>query len=132
MEYVNGVIGKTEMYVPVNDKLGEIVLLAHKRLNYKKHIAKMRKAYKGKIEKAIITMDSDFFYALEDVLEEKGYDGAIHNQFEKCSIEQKKILYDLIRSDKSMRHLIAVCGYSQEQVQSTIITFFEALKKIII
>ncbi len=131
MEYVHTLIGDTEMYVPVNDKLGEFILLTHKKLNYRKYIAKMRKIYKGKIESAPIKMDSDFFYALEDVLEENGYDGAIHNQFEKFSTEQKKILYDLIRADKTTRYLIIVCGYEQEQIKNTIRSFFESLKKII-
>ena len=48
MEYVNVAIGDMEMYVPVNDKLGDLILLAQRRLNYQKHIAKMRKAYKEK------------------------------------------------------------------------------------
>ena len=50
MEYLNALIGNTEMYIPVNEKLGSSMLLAHKRLNYKKHIARMRHAYKGTIE----------------------------------------------------------------------------------
>lgn len=40
MEYLNALIGNTEMYIPVNEKLGSSMLLAHKRLNYKKHIAR--------------------------------------------------------------------------------------------
>lgn len=41
MEYLNALIGNTEMYIPVNEKLGSSMLLAHKRLNYKKHIARI-------------------------------------------------------------------------------------------
>ena len=131
MEYVNAVIGDMEMYVPVNDKLGELILLAHRRLNYQKHIEKMRKAYKGKIESEVVVMDSDYMYALEDVMEEKGYGDIIHRQIQKSPIEQGKILYDLFRDDKSVRYLIAVCEYPQEQLQKIIRNFFEALKKII-
>lgn len=131
MEFVKAVIGDAEMYVPVNEKLGEYILLADKRLNYRKYIAKKRKDYQGKIETERINMDSDFFYALEDVADENGYDCLIHRQFEKCSQEQRKILYDLFRSDKTMRYLIIVCGYEQEQVENTVRSFFEALKKII-
>lgn len=131
MEYVNAVIGDMEMYVPVNDKLGDLILLAQRRLNYQKHIAKMRKEYKGKIESEVVVMDSDFFYALEDVLEEEGYDSIVHHQLEKSPIEQSKVLYALFREDKTMRSLIFVCGYEQEQIQNIIRNFFEALKKII-
>ena len=62
MEYINAVIGETEMFVPTNDKLGELLITANRRLNYHKYIAKMRKAYQGKIENRAIVMDSDFFY----------------------------------------------------------------------
>lgn len=102
MEFVNAVIGDVEIYVPVNDKLGSCIFIAHKRLNYRRYIAKKRKYYQGEIEKERINMDSDFFYALEDVLEEKGYEDVIHHQFEKCSTEDKKILYDIMRSDIHM------------------------------
>ncbi len=71
MEYVKAVVGEAEMYVPVNNRLGELILLAQRRLNYQKHIAKMRKAYQGKIESELVVMDSEFFYALEDVMEKK-------------------------------------------------------------
>lgn len=131
MEYVNAVIGDMEMYVPVNNKLGDLILLAHRRLNYQKHIAKMRKAYKGKIESEVVVMDSDYIYALEDVMEEKGYGDIIHRQIQKSPIEEGKILYDLFRDDKPICYLIAACGYGQEQLQKVIRNFFEALKKII-
>ncbi len=129
MEYVNAVIGDVEMCVPVNEKLGDLILLAQRRANYQKHIAKMRKAYKRKIESEVVVMDSDYIYALEDVMEEKGYGDIIHRQIQKSPIEHSKILYVLFREDKSMRYLIFVCGYEQEQVQSIIRNFFEALKK---
>lgn len=50
MEYINAIIGETEMFVPTNDKLGELLFTANRRVNYHKYIAKMRKAYQGKIE----------------------------------------------------------------------------------
>ncbi len=131
MEYVNAVIGDMEMYVPVNDKLGDLVLLAHRRLNYQKHIAKMRKAYKGKIESEVVVMDSDYIYALEDVMREKGYSDIIHRRIQKSPIEEGKILYALFRDDKSLCYLIAVCEYPQEQLQKVIRNFFETLKKLI-
>jgi len=120
MEYVNAVIGDMEMYVPVNDKLGDLILLAHRRLNYQKHIAKMRKAYKGKIVSELVVMDSNYIYALEDVMEEKGYVDIIHRQLQKSPIEEGKILYDLFRDDKSVLYLIAACEYPQEQLQKVI------------
>lgn len=45
MEYINADIGGMEMYVPTNDRFGKMIMEAHKRLNYYKHIAKMRNAY---------------------------------------------------------------------------------------
>ncbi len=72
MEYINAVIGEVKMFVPTNDRLGEMIFAANKRVNNYKYIAKMRKAYQGKIENRAIVMDSDFFYALEDVMEERG------------------------------------------------------------
>ena len=131
MEYIKAEIGDSEMYIPVNDRLGEMILIADRRLNYQKHIARMRNAYKGRIEYNRVAMTSDYFYALEDVMEEKGYFGVFHHQFEKFSMEQRKILYDLFRDDKSIRYLTAVCGYEEEQVLKTIREFFESLKKII-
>ena len=131
MEYINAIIGETEMFVPTNDRLGELLFTANRRVNYHKYIAKMRKAYQGKIESRVIVMDSDFFYALEDIMEEKGYDSVVHHQFEKSTVEQSKVLYALFREDKTMRYLIFVCGYEQEQIQNIIRNFFESLKKII-
>ncbi len=131
MEYINAVIGEVEMFVPTNDRLGEMIFAANKRVNYHKYIAKMRKAYQGKIENRAIVMDSDFFYAFEDVMEEKGYDSVVHHQLEKSSVEHSKVLYALFREDKTMRYLIFVCGYEQEQIQNIIRSFFESLKKII-
>lgn len=131
MEYISAVIGGMEMYVPTNEKLGELIVLANKRLNYYKHIAKMRKAYQGEIKSDIVVMDSDFMYALEDVLLEKGYDGVIHHQLKRSSKEQAEVLYALFREDKTMRYLTVVCGYGQEQVQDIIRCFFEMLKQII-
>lgn len=131
MEYINAVIGDMEMYVPVNDKLGKYILLAQRRLNFQKHIAKMRKAYKGQIESGLVIMDAEFIYAFEDILEEKGYVDVVHTQIVKSSREFSKILYDLFRDDKSIRYLMSIYGYKQEQLQNVIRNFFEELKKII-
>jgi hypothetical protein len=131
MEYINAVIGDMEMYVPVNDKLGKFILLARRRVNFQKHIAKMRKVYRGRIESGLVIMDAEFIYVFEDVLEDKGYVDVIHSQIVKSSVEYGKILYDLFREDKSIRYLMSAHGYKQEQLQNVIRNFFEALKKII-
>ena len=131
MEYINAVIGDMEMYVPVNDKLGKLILQTRGRINFQKHIARMRKAYRGRIENELVVMDSEFIYAFEDVLEEQGYEDVIHNQIVQVPVEHGKILYDLFRDDKSIRYLMSVHGYKQEQLQSVIRNFFESLKKII-
>lgn len=36
-------VGGTEMYVPINERLGKLMMQAHKRLNYQKHIAASEK-----------------------------------------------------------------------------------------
>ena len=131
MEYINAVIGDMEMYVPVNDKLGKLILQARGRVNFQKHIAKMRKAYRGRIESELVIMDAEFIYAFEDVLEERGYVDVIHKQIVNSPVEYSKILYDLFRDDKSIRYIMSVHGYKQEQLQNVIRNFFEALKKII-
>lgn len=46
MEYLNVLISNTELYVPVNEKLGKAMLLAYKRLNYQKHISRLRRRNK--------------------------------------------------------------------------------------
>ena len=43
MEYINAIIGETEMFVPTNDRLGELLFTANRRVNYHKYIAKMAK-----------------------------------------------------------------------------------------
>lgn len=131
MEYINADIGGMEMYVPTNDRIGKMIMEAHKRLNYYKHIAKMRNAYQGEIKSNVVVMDSEFIYVLEDVMTEKGYEGVLHRHFEKSPKEHCKVLYALFREDKTTHYLIFVCGYEQEQVQNIIRSFFESLKKII-
>lgn len=39
MEYINAIIGETEMFVPTNDRLGELLFTANRRVNYHKYIA---------------------------------------------------------------------------------------------
>ncbi len=122
-------VGGTEMYIPINERLEKLVMQAHKRLNYQKHIAAMRKAYRGRIEVNCVTITADFIYALEDVLEENGYHDVFHRHFEKMSSEQRKILYEIFREDKSVRFLVKVRGYEEETVLQAIREFFESFKK---
>lgn len=129
MEYLNATLGGREMYIPVNEKLGQMMVLAHRRLNYQKHIARMRHAYTGEISVGLVDMTSDFFYALEDVMDEQGYPDVFHKQFELFTVEQRKILYELFREDKSVKFLVLVRGYKEEEVQTAIRAFFESLKE---
>ncbi len=122
-------VGGTEMYIPINERLGKLVMQAHKRLNYQKHIAAMRKAYRGRIEVNCVTITANFIYALEDVLEENGYHDVFHRHFEKMSSEQRKILYEIFREDKTVRFLVKVRGYEEETVLQAIREFFESFKK---
>ena len=122
-------IGGTEMYVPINERLGKLIMQAHKRLNYQKHIAAMRKAYRGRIEVNRVDMTTDFFYALEDVLEENGYHDVFHRHFEKMTMTQRKILYEIFREDKTVRFLVQVRGYEEDEVLNAIREFFESFKK---
>ena len=129
MEYLNALVGNTEMYIPVNEKIGTAMLLAHKRLNYKKHIARMRHAYKNNIETGRVEVSADFFYVQEDVFDEQGYPDVIHHLFDKFSLEDRKLLYALFREDKTVRFLIGVQGYKEEIIQKTVRAFFEKLKQ---
>lgn len=129
MEYLNALVGNREMYIPVNDKVGAVMLLAHKRLNYKRHIARMRHAYKGTIEKERVEVSADFFYVLEDVLDEQGYPDVIHRLFDNFSTDERKLLYALFREDKTIRFLVSVQGYDEDSIQRAVRQFFELLKQ---
>lgn len=132
MEYLNVLIGNREMYIPVNDKLGKTMLLAHKRLNYEKFIARMRHCGIGTIETERVAICSDFIYALEDILSEQGYPDLIHRLFEYFPIYERKILLALFREDKTIRFLIQVQGYEEKKIHNVVRSFFEELKKKII
>ncbi len=114
MEYLNVLIGNKEMYIPVNDKLGKTMLLAHKRLNYEKYIARMRHFGNGKMVAERVEISSDFFYALEDILNEQGYPEVIHHLFGNFSIDEQKVLpiVALITNIKS-KNANARCGISR-------------------
>ena len=129
MEYLNVLISNTELYVPVNEKLGKAMLLAYKRLNYQKHISRLRRPQQNYAETGRIELNSDFFYALEDVLDEQGNHNILHHHFETFSLEERKMLYELFREDKTIRFLVIVRGYQAEYVLNTIRKFFEELKK---
>jgi hypothetical protein len=129
MEYLNVLIGNKEMYIPVNDKLGKTMLLAHKRLNYEKYIARMRHFGNSKMEAERVEISSDFFYALEDILNEQGYPEVIHHLFGNFSIDEQKVLLAFFREDKTIRFLIQVQGYDERKIQTLIRKFFEEIKK---
>jgi len=68
MKQMLALVGGAEMYVPINERLGKLIMQAHKRLNYQKHIAAMRKAYRGRIEVNRVDMTADFFYGRQYVI----------------------------------------------------------------
>ena len=105
------------------------MLLAYKRLNYQKHISRLRRPQQNFAETGRIELNSDFFYALEDVLDEQGNHNILHHHFETFSLEERKMLYELFREDKTIRFLVIVRGYQAEYVLNTIRKFFEELKK---
>lgn len=47
MEFIRAIVGQREMYIPVNEKLGRMIMLADKRLNHKKYIAQKRNFIKA-------------------------------------------------------------------------------------
>lgn len=128
MEYIKAIIGGLEMFIPVNDKLGKMILVADKKIKHQKRIAKARNVYKGTIDYGHIIMGSEFFYAFEDILECNGYCGLFHNHFNTFFKEQRKILYDLFRDDITVHYLVAINGYEEELIQNTIREFFLTLK----
>lgn len=77
------------------------MLLAYKRLNYQKHISRLRRPQQNFAETGRIELNSDFFYALEDVLDEQGNHDILHHHFETFSLEERKMLYELFREDKT-------------------------------
>lgn len=81
----------------------------------------------GKTER--IEAGADFFYVLEDVLDEQGYPDVIHHLFDIFSTDERKLLYALFREDKTVRFLVAVQGYEVEMIQRTVRLFFERLKQ---
>lgn len=91
MNEVLAFIGATELQIPATPSLERMIRQAHKRMNYQKVIAAMRKAYRGDILSDRVQMDSDFFFALEDVMGENGYFDDFHDSFEKLSIEKRKM-----------------------------------------
>lgn len=103
MEYLNVLISNTELYVPVNEKLGKAMLLAYKRLNYQKHISRLRRPQQNFAETGRIELNSDFFYALEDVLDEQGNHNILHHHFETFSLEERKMLYAERKTCRSKR-----------------------------
>lgn len=129
MNEVLAFIGATELQIPATPSLERMIKQAHKRMNYQKVIAAMRKAYRGDVLSDRVQMDSDFFFALEDVMGENGYFDDFHDSFEKLSIEKRKMLYGIIREDKTVRYFVAVRGYEEEYVKQTIYEFFNELNK---
>ncbi len=127
MNEVLAYIGATELQIPVTTSLERMIRQAHKRLNYQKIISAMRKEYRGDILSDRVQMDSDFFFALEDVMTENGFFDDFHDSFEKLSIEKRKLLYGIIREDKTIRYYTAVIGYEEIYVKQTIIEFFNEL-----
>lgn len=132
MEFVNAFIGQREMYVPVNNKLGEMIMLADKRLNYKKRSAKKQYLYMRNITTRCVRMCSDFIFALEDVMEEYGYYEVFHILLTEYPIEQRNFYYELFRENKTFRFFILIRGYEEEQIEEMIRDFFEKLKTKII
>lgn len=132
MEYIKAIIGQREMFVPVNEKLGQIIMLADNRLNYKRYIAKKRNVYKGTIETNAVRMCSEFIFALEDVMEEQGYHEVFHLLIMEYPKDESKFYQELFREDKTFRFFMLIRGYEEEQIEEMIRDFFEKLKAKII
>lgn len=132
MEFIKAIVGQREMYIPVNEKLGRMIMLADKRLNHKKYIAKKRNLYKGTIETNAVRMCSELVFELEDVMEEQHYYDAFHLQITEYPKEKSKFYQELFREDKTFRFFVLIRGYEQVKVERMIRDFFEKLKAKII
>lgn len=129
MEYVKAIIGQREMYIPVNEKLGRMIILADKRLNHKRYIARRHNLYKGEIERNAIRISSNLIFELEDVREEQYYYNVFHLQITEYSKEKSRFYQELFREDKPFHFFVFVRGYEQKKVEKLIRDFFENLKK---
>lgn len=132
MEYIKAIIGQREMFVPVNKKFGQMIMLADNRLNYKRYLAKKRNIYKGTIETNAVRMCSEFVFALEDVMEEQGYYEVFHLLIMEYPKDESKFYQELFREDKTFHFFKLIRGYEEEQIEEMIRDFFEKLKAKII
>lgn len=132
MEYIKAIIGQREMFVPVNEKLGQMIMLADNRLNYKRYLAKKRNIYKGTIETNAVRMCSEFVFVLEDVMEEQGHHEVFHLLIMEYPKDESKFYQELFREDKTFRFFMLIRGYEEEQIEEMIRDFFEKLKAKII
>lgn len=129
MESILCSIGNRELYMPVNEKVGNLMLKTQKAVNYSKRIAKMRHSYYGEIHDEYIVFSPTFLYAFEDTLEENGYEGAVHYLFNEYDIEARKTFYMLLREGKSFRFLEQVLHKDREETEALLRSLFEKLSE---
>lgn len=127
MEDIEIKIGGEDMFISVGDRLKTIIEKTHRRLNYKRHIAQMRHAYLGEIDTPYIVMDSDFVFALEDTLQEDGFGDVFHRQIAGFDSDTSKVLYYILREDKTIRYLCTVMGKKKSEIEKAIRLLFKQL-----
>lgn len=132
MESLLCTIGNRELFMPVNDKLGNLLLKTQRAVNYNKRIAKMRRSYYGEVQEDNIVFSPTFLYAFEDTLAENGYEGAVHILFQNFTLRERKILFMLFREGKSFRYLEKVLQENTENIEELLRSFFTKLIKNII
>lgn len=129
MDSILVMIGNREMYLPVSEKLGKLLLKTQKAVNYSKRIAKMRHGYYGEIHDEYIVFSPTFLYAFEDTLAENGYDGAVHVLFRDYLIEDRKTFFMLLREGKSFRYLEHVLKKDVDETEALLRSLFMKLSE---
>lgn len=129
MENIHCSIGNRELYIPVSEEVGNLLLKTQKAINYSKRIAQMRHGYYGKIHNDYVVFSPTFLYAFEDTLAENGYEGAVHYLFQEYDIEARKTFFMLLREGKSFLYLEQVLHKDREETEALLRSLFEKLSE---
>lgn len=121
-------LGGETFIITANEKIADLLFLAEHRINHRKHSNKDRHPHK-QIGLTTIDLNANLIYALDEVLEDSGYTDFGHLLFTEFNQAERRILYYLLREDKTFKFLTFVQGYEEVLVRGTIQKFFSTLSK---
>lgn len=132
MECIICSAGNRFMHLPVNEKLGKIMLDTQRRTNRDKQTAKMRKIYRGDVTYEYVLLSPSYLFALEDELEKRGYPELLHNTFSEFEKERERhALYMLLRQGKSASFIENITHGTREETESLLRRlFFKLMAKV--